>query len=62
MRTFSIVTKLINQITPTDQTAPFLHVIGPDAQSIYNIFLFTATERKDDLDTVKDKFDQHFIG
>lgn len=57
---YSILTKLADQ-NKENQTVLFLHAIGPDVMMIYNGFQYAATERKDDLDTVIVKFEQHFI-
>lgn len=57
---YSNVTKLANQ-NKEYQTALFLHVTVSDMLMVGNDFQFTATKRKDNLDTVIAKFDQHFI-
>ena len=58
---YSVISQLETQ-SGKYQTALFLHCIGAEALAIYNGFVFTNNEDKNDLSTIILKFDQRIIG
>ena len=42
--------------------ALFLHSIGPDALKVYNTFVYTEAENRDDIKIIIKKFDDFIIG
>ena len=52
----------INRQPEHFKIALFLHSIGPDALKVYNIFVYTEAENRDDIKTIIKKFDDFIIG
>ena len=57
---YALVAKL-NKEEKTVQVSTLIYCMGQEAEQIYNNFVFTSNDDKDDPDKVMEKFDQHFI-